>query len=186
MTNYSAERSIGARIAAARRARGYRTTKELATVMTGTGITTAVLENIESGRRANLDISTVLNLAHTLRVPVSALLAPISRPDDLVDLPNLNERLAGMTAVQFDAWISGSTTGAYTAATADERNALAELNTLRELQTAKRELHRLEVLAQLTGDEPDELRRMTTDQIDAAQARIDSLTAYLRSAGWEI
>ncbi len=186
MTGYSTERSIGARIAAARRARGYRTTKELAAVMTGTGITTAVLENIESGRRSNLDISTILNLAHTLHVPVSALLAPISRPDDLVDLPNLNEVLARMTAVQFDAWLSGTTAGAYVATTAAERNDLTELNALRELQTVRRELHRLEVVAQLAEDQPEPLRQTTTSQIDAAHDQIDHLQAYLRSAGWEV
>lgn len=186
MTTYSAERSIGTRIAAARRARGYRTTKELATVMTGTGITTAVLENIESGRRSNLDISTILNLAHTLGVPVSALLAPIGRPEDLVDLPNLNNTLAGMTAAQFDAWVSGTTTGAYTATTADERNDLAELEALRELQTARRELRRLETVAGLSTEEPEPLRRSTTSQIDSTRERIDNLQAYLRSAGWEV
>ncbi len=186
MTEYSAERSIGARIAAARRARGYRTTKELAAVMTGTGISVAVLENIESGRRSNLDISHILNLAHTLHVPVAALLAPISRPNDTVDLPNLTEELAAMTVAQFDAWIAGISSGAYTAATADERNDLAELNALRDLQTTRRELHRLETIAQLSSDEPEPLRQATAAQIDATRARVDSLVNYLHSAGWEI
>jgi len=186
MTEYSAEGNIGTRIAAARRSRGFRTTKELAAKMPGTGITTAVLENIESGRRSNLDISLLLNIAHTLHVPVTALLAPIARPNDPVDLPNLNPELAGMTASQFDAWIAGITTADYQATTADERNDLAELQALRELQTSRRELHRLEVLSKLTEGEPDILRQGTAAQIDAAHARIDNLRAYLLSAGWEI
>jgi transcriptional regulator with XRE-family HTH domain len=186
MTGYSAESSIGARIAAARRARGYRTTKELATAMTGTGISVAILENIESGRRSNLDISHILNLAHALHVPLSALLAPISRPNDPIDLPNLGGELAGMTAAQFDAWLTGTTGGAYTGTTADERNDLAQLTALRELQTARREIHRLETLAGLTIDAPEPLRQSTTSQIDATHERIDNLQTYLRSAGWEV
>lgn len=186
MTGYSAERSIGARIAAARRHRGYRTTKELAAAMTGTGISVAILENIESGRRANLDISTVLNIAHTLRIPVVALLAPISRPNDAVDLPNLNDTLASMTAAQFDGWLTGTTTGAYTAPTADERTDLAEMNALRDLQTARRELHRLEVTARLGDAIPELLQQLSATQLHAARARIETLETYLRSAGWEI
>lgn len=186
MTDYSAERSIGARIAAARRARGYRTTKEFVAVMAGTGISVAVLENIESGRRSNLDIVHIFNIAHALHVPVSALLVPISRPDDVVDLPNLDPELARMTAAQFDAWLTGSTTGAYVAATADERNDLAELNALRELQEAVRELRRLETVSQLRAEEPEPLRQATAAQIEAAQVRADGLRSYLQSAGWEI
>jgi transcriptional regulator with XRE-family HTH domain len=186
MTEYSAERNIGTRIAAARRSRGFRTTKELAATMPGTGITAAVLENIESGRRSNLDISILLNIAHTLHVPVTALLAPITRPNDLVDLPNLKPELSRMTAGEFDAWIAGITTADYRAGTAAERNDLAQLHALRELQTTRRELHRLEVVAGLSEDQPDVLQQATAAQIDAAHAQIDNLREYLRSAGWEV
>lgn len=154
--------------------------------MPGTGITSAVLENIESGRRSNLDVSHILNIAYTLHVPVTALLAPLARPNDHVDLPNLIEPIAGMTVAQFDAWIAGITTADYTPTTADERNDLAQLQALRELQTSRRELHRLEVVAQLSSDQPDILRQTTTDQIDATKARIENLREYLLSAGWEV
>ena len=183
MTEYSAERNIGTRIATARRSRGFRTTKELAATMPGTGITSAVLENIESGRRSNLDISMLLNIAHTLHVPVTALLAPISRPNDPVDLPNLKPEIAAMTASQFDAWVAGITTADYRAGTAPERNDLAQLHALRELQTARRELHRLEVVAGLSEDQPDVIRQGATAQIEAAHNQIENLQAYLRSAG---
>ena len=186
MTEYSAERNIGTRIAAARRSRGFRTTKELAAKMPGTGITSAVLENIESGRRSNLDISMLLNIAHTLHVPVTALLAPIARPHDPIDLPNLKPELAAMTASQFSAWVAGITTADYRAGTAAERNDLAQLNALRELQTTRRELHRREAVAGLSEDQPEVLRQATTAQIDAAQAQIENLQTYLRSASWEV
>ena len=186
MTEYSAERNIGTRIAAARRSRGFRTTKELAATMPGTGITSAVLENIESGRRSNLDISMLLNIAHTLHVPVTALLAPIARPNDLVDLPNLKPEIAAMTASQFSAWVAGITTADYRAGTADERNDLAQLNALRELQTTRRELHRLAAIAGLNEDQPDAIRQADAARIDAARGQVENLREYLLSAGWEV
>lgn len=154
--------------------------------MPGTGISSAVLENIESGRRSNLDISQILNIAHTLRVPVTALLAPVARPNDPIDLPNLTKQLASMTAAQFDAWIAGITTADYTPTTADERNDLAQLQALRVIQTTRRELHRLEVVAQFSDNQPEVFRRTTTVQIEAAQALIENLREYLLSAGWEV
>ena len=154
--------------------------------MPGTGITAAVLENIESGRRSNLDISMLLNIAHTLHVPVTALLAPIARPHDPVDLPNLKPEIAAMTASQFDAWIAGITTADYRAGTAAERNDLAQLHALRELQTSRRELYRLEVVAGLSEDQPEVLRQATTARIDAARAQVQNLREYLLSAGWEV
>jgi transcriptional regulator with XRE-family HTH domain len=186
MTEYSVERNIGARIAAARRSRGFRTTKELAAKMPGTGISAAVLENIESGRRSNLDVSQLLNIAHTLGVPVTALLAPLHRPGDPIDLPNLTEELATMTAGEFDAWVAGITTASYTARTGSERDDLAQLNALRELQTTRRELDRLHVVAKLSEDLPEALRQLDADQINATQTRINKLRHYLNSSGWEV
>ncbi|GMA94749.1 hypothetical protein GCM10025881_15730 [Pseudolysinimonas kribbensis] len=81
MADYAAAGSIGSRIAAARRSRGYRSVAELESALAGTGISQAVLANIESGRKADLDVSQVLNIARVLKVPVSFLLAPMSRPN---------------------------------------------------------------------------------------------------------
>jgi transcriptional regulator with XRE-family HTH domain len=187
MADYRAERSIGSRIAAARRARGFRTTKEFAAAMAGTGVTAAVLENIESGRKANLDISQVLNIAHALGVPVINLLAPMARPNAPIDLPNLSGTLADMTASEFDAWMSTVPNAGYTAVSAAERNERGELQALRELQVAQRELHRLEAADRLEGPErPAPLRDAATAHIEAMKDRISELRNYLSSAGWEL
>ncbi|MFS8083260.1 MAG: hypothetical protein ACMG51_07400 [Ginsengibacter sp.] len=154
--------------------------------MPGTGISAAVLENIESGRRSNLDVSQLLNIAHTLKVPVTALLAPIHRPGDLIDLPNLTEELAAMTAGEFDVWVAGITTADHIARTSAERDDLTQINALRELQTTRRELDRLHVVAKHSEDLPDRLRQLDADQIDAAQTRINKLRDYLNSSGWEV
>jgi transcriptional regulator with XRE-family HTH domain len=187
MADYRAERSIGARIAAARRSRGFRTTKELAAAMEGTGITPAVLENIESGRKANLDVSQLLNIARALEVPVVNLLAPMARPGDVVDLPNLGATLANMTASEFDSWLSSVPNASYVASTATERNERAELQAFRDLQVAERELRRLQAADRLEGDErPAPLRDAARAHLDATQQRISELQNYLSSAGWEL
>jgi hypothetical protein len=155
--------------------------------MEGTGITAAVLENIESGRKANLDLSQVLNIARALDVPVVNLLAPMARPRDLVDIPNLSPSLANMTAGEFDSWLSAIPGADYGSTSAAERNERAELQALRDLQVAQRELHRLETVDELEGPErPAALRATAEATITATTNRIRELRSYLRSAGWEV
>lgn len=187
MADYSAEKSIGARIAAARRARGFRSTKELAAAMEGTGLTESVLENLEGNRRANIDVSHVLNIAKALGVPVVSLLAPMARPESAVDLPNLGPAFADMTAAEFDAWLCAVPGSSYSAATPQERSDRAELQALRELQTARRELRRLDVARRLEDDidKPVALRDDLTAQRELLSSRIDRLRDFLASAGWE-
>ncbi|HEU0205528.1 MAG TPA: helix-turn-helix domain-containing protein [Pseudolysinimonas sp.] len=188
MAHYSSERSLGARVAAARRARGYRTLKELAAALEGTGLTASILQNIELDRRANIDISHVLNLARTLEVPVSYLLAPMARPGDIVDLPNLGASFKNMTASEFDAWLSAIPNASYTAGSAAERTDRAELQALRELQTARRELYRLEAIAGMEefGDESEALREDSRMKRAQLRSRIDGLQKFLASDGWEV
>lgn len=187
MAHYSSEGSLGARIAAARRARGYRTLKDLAEALEGTGLTVSILQNIELDRRANIDVSHVLNLAKTLDVPVSYLLAPMARPGDPIDLPNMGAALADMTASEFDAWLCAIPNADYTAVTAAERSDRAELQALRELQSATRELRRLEVVADLERDGGSEALRLDAQsKEDHLHSRIDGLRKFLISAGWEV
>lgn len=185
MAHYSSERSLGARVAAARRLRGYKTLKELAVALEGTGLTSSVLQNIELDRRANIDVSHVLNLAKVLGVPVSFLLAPMARPGDIVDLPNLGAAFANMTASEFDAWLSSIPNADYTATMAFERSDRAELQALRELQTARRELRRLEAAQDLEADEPA-LQADAITRIEHTKERISGLRKFLTSSGWEV
>ncbi len=155
--------------------------------MEGTGLTASVLQNIELDRRANIDVSQVLNLAMTLGVPVSYLLAPMARSGDPLDLPNLGPGFEKMTASAFDSWLSSIAEADYIAATADERSDRAQLQALRELQTLKRELRRSEVLSTIDDQgRPEALRQDLEDQLDSLRRRIQGLQDFLVSAGWEV
>ena len=68
----------------------------------------------------------LLNIAMALRVPLSYLLAPLGEPDRPLDLPNLSESFAGMTAIEFDAWLASAPDGRYQPESLEERNATSE------------------------------------------------------------
>jgi transcriptional regulator with XRE-family HTH domain len=188
MAEYAMASSIGARIGMARRARGFRTPFDLAAAMTGSGVTGAILANIESGRRVNLDVSQVLNIAKALGVPVSSLLAPMTRPQDPLDLPGLGSAFDGMTVAEFDSWICTVPNTSYVAPTADERNDRTELNALRELHVLRREIVRLGVVAELekTAELPESIAERTTARLAGLELDASKLREYLLSAGWEV
>lgn len=189
MTDYRGEASIGARIRAARRERGYRTTRELAETLTGTKITESVLENIESGRKADLTLGQFLSIAYALRVPPSYLLAPLVRPTAHLDLQNISEDLQSLSGAEFDAWFSGASTGAHRPTSTAERNDRENLDAYRELFSLRREIERLNVVAALEGEEHDGqdgggLSR-ALGRIDALQARAEDLAQLLSTAGFD-
>ncbi len=182
MADYALERSIGARIRAARKTRGFKSSHDLANAIGAPNLTEAIIENIEAGRKLDLNISQVLNIAMVLHVPVSSLLAPMARPSDSLDLPNLASRFAGMTASEFDAWLASIPNAEYRADTAAERNDLAELQALRELQVLHRELRRLSLIKDLADNELNG----TDDRIEDTARQIEQLRTYLASAGWDL
>jgi transcriptional regulator with XRE-family HTH domain len=173
MTDYRSEPSVGARIKLARRQRGYRTTRELADAIPGGNVTAAILENIESGRKADISISQLLNIARGLGVPPSMLLAPIGSPNSGLDLPNLSQQFDGMTATQFDCWLSATPASSYKPTLAAERADIDVLNSLRELGTLRRELERLRIVldVQSASGDPD-----LASSNDDLQDRIDRVT----------
>lgn len=187
MTDYRSERSVGARIKLARRQRGYRTTRELADAIPGGNVTAAILENIESGRKADISVSQLLNIARGLGVPPSMLLAPIGSPNSGLDLPNLSDQFDGMTAAEFDCWLSATPTSSYKPRLAAERVDTDVLNSLRELGTLRRELERLRIVldVQSASGDPDLLSsnddvRNRIDRVTGEAARVAGL---LVSAG---
>lgn len=189
MAEYAGGASIGARIKAARRARGFRTAKDLADSIVGGKLTEAIIENIEAGRKADLSISQLFNIAMALKVPVSFLAAPMARINAPLDLPNLSADFDGMTSEQFDGWISSTTSGAYRVEHNGERNDRAELALLRELQTLTREQHRLQVLLDLSEQSGSEVNNplsssTSTRLADLAKQRA-AIEAQLHNAGWK-
>ncbi|CAN5568240.1 hypothetical protein BH10ACT7_BH10ACT7_11930 [soil metagenome] len=193
MVDFRSERSLGARIQAARKMRGMRSTKDLADAIRGGNVTESILENIESGRKVTLDVSQLLNIAMALRVPLSYLLMPLGHPDDEVDLPNLSDAFKGMTVLEFDGWLTSSYEGAYVPATLEERNTIAELQALRAWSAQRSEVRRLQTVLDLereleatgTSDGPG-YGRSTSERLADARREADRLSAFLKAAGWAL
>lgn len=179
MAGYSAEGTIGARIKAARRARHIKSIREFAGLLQGTGLTESVLENIEAGRKSDLPVSELLNIARALRVPPSLLLAPLADSSRELDLPNLSGDLRGMSVAEFDAWLVGDSTGSYRSATADERSDLVELDAFRELQRLRRELARERAVGELED-------QTSSNRLEYLNQQTTELAKFLTSAGWII
>lgn len=173
MTDFRSETSVGARIKLARRQRGFRTTRDLAEAIPGGNVTAAILENIESGRKADISVSQLLNIARALGVPPTMLLAPIGRPNNELDLPNLSNDFDGMTAAEFDCWLSATPASSYVPGLAAERFDIDILASLRELGTLRREVDRLRIVrdVHLTSGDPE--LSASSDEIDD---RIDRVT----------
>ncbi|MEO6828006.1 MAG: hypothetical protein ABI255_07970 [Microbacteriaceae bacterium] len=190
MTDYRSESSIGARIKATRRQRGYRTTRELAEAMPGSHLTESILENIESGRKADPAISQLLNIARALAIPASFLLAPMGTPDAELDLPNLGDTFNGMSAGEFDSWLAAIPTSGYRSSIAAERSDIDQLNALRELQTQRREIQRLRAVAQVQSESDDKdldaALPVTNKRLTSAVSAARLLEDFLRSAGWAV
>lgn len=187
MADFRAETSIGVRIRLARRERGYRTTADLAEAIPGGNVTEAILENIESGRKADISISQLLNIARGLNVPVSMLLAPIGRPGATLDLGNLSDDFADMTAAEFDSWLSSTTASSYKPRLASERADIAILNSLRELGTLRRELDRLDIVLKTQNASGDRdliaTNAAVQKRIDRVAKEITEVAELLTSAG---
>ncbi|HEY5222315.1 MAG TPA: hypothetical protein VIJ18_04595 [Microbacteriaceae bacterium] len=187
MTDYLQQTSVGSRIKLARRARGFRTTRELADSIPGGNVTAAILENIESGRKADISVTQLLNIARALSVPPSILLAPIGHPNSPLDLPNLSDDFDGMTAAEFDCWFSATPASSYRPSLAAERADIDILNSLRELGTLWREVERLRIVrnvqsasgdTDLTGSNAE-----LEDRIDSVTREAAKLSSLLTTSG---
>lgn len=186
MTNFGTATTIGGRIQALRRARGMRTSKELADAIGGT-MTVSIIENIELGRKSNLDVAQLLSIAMALQVPPSYVLAPMNTPDAPLDLPGLSPAFDGMTAIEFDAWLASLESGAHHPTTLDGRTMRFELAALREWWAATAEVSRLKVLQRLENEEDlSDYTRSTSQQISETQREADRLATMLNAGGWAL
>jgi len=194
MADYRTAPTVGARIAAARKARGFKSTKDLADAIPGDSITGSILQNIEAGRKNDLAVAQLLNIAWALGVSPTWILAPIGSPAEHIDLPNIIPEIRDLTVAEFDAWFSGNTDGVYMPETSDEHNDRIQIAALRELLKEKRELQRLallkpayvEVFGDPSGDEAKDILQDKDQRIVNAARRIAQLEKFLASAGWEI
>jgi len=193
MADFKIATTVGARIAALRKARGFTSAKALADSIPSDSVTESLLQNIEAGRQNDLAVAQLLNIAWALRVSPVFLLAPLGSPHEHLDLPGIIPDLENLTVAEFDAWISGID-GAYRPITTDEHSERAQLEALRELLRERREARRLrtviELSAELTPHEPehDEPAKWADfqERLDDANRRIQQLETYLGSGGWNI
>ena len=187
MADFRSETNLGARIRLARRERGFRTTAELANAIPGGNVTESILENIESGRKADFSFSQLLNIARGLNVPLSMLLAPIGQPDSKLDLANLSDDFASMTAAEFDCWLSATPASSYRPRSAAEREDVATLNSLREFGTLSRELERLRIVleVQTASGDPDlsEASPETKERLNRLAQEVSRVATLLASSG---
>lgn len=186
MTDFGTAATIGGRIQALRRARGMRTSKELAEAIGG-AMTVSIIENIELGRKSNLDVAQLLSIAMALQVPPSYVLAPMNDPGAPLDLPGLSPAFDGMTAIQFDAWLSSLEHGAYNPTSLDGRNMRFELAALRSWSAATAEVRRLEVMQELEQSEgAGEYARATSQRLAETRREADRLATMLNAGGWSL
>ncbi|PXA71874.1 helix-turn-helix domain-containing protein [Cryobacterium arcticum] len=100
--------TVGKRIAYYRKELNLGSTADLAAAIGHPPITAAVLQNIESGRKADISISQLLNIAAALGISPLMLLTRADRPFESLDIPNLSDELKDVPAWQFDAWVSAT------------------------------------------------------------------------------
>jgi transcriptional regulator with XRE-family HTH domain len=191
VADYRTERTIGGRIQAARKARGIKSTRELADLVGNESVSVNILQNIESGRMTNLSAAQLLNIAYALKVSPSFLLSPMADADGEPDLPGLSAGLASMRPNEFDAWLAGSEFGAYRPISAPEMAERNQLAAFRDLDALLRERRRLRVL-QSSGapqtDHPsgpaDSNWNRVEQRLAAIEVQISDTRRYLDGAGW--
>ncbi|KFF58074.1 hypothetical protein JF66_21345 [Cryobacterium sp. MLB-32] len=194
MTDFLGQTGIGNRIQAIRKQHGIRSTKDLADAIPGDNVTESILQNIEAGRKQDLSVSQLLNIAKALNVTPIFLLTPIGRPHARLDIANLSSSFDGMTVVEFDAWISGDPQGAYRWTTYDEHSERTQLQAMRELDKLTRERKRLasnldveRSLSSAAGETGATQPWDTTEErLSEANRRISQLSSYLATAGWKL
>ncbi len=154
----------------------------------GVAPTQSTIENIELGRKASIDVVQLLNIAMALKVPLSYLLAPMGALDRSLDLPGLSEDFSSMSVGEFDAWLSSGTEGARIPTTLEERNAVSELQALREWRAKSSEVARLETALELEQSSGIAENRpypsSTEERLANARRDVGRLESFLRSAGW--
>ena len=193
MTQGFVEDSLGGRIAAFRKARGFSSTDQLAAAIGDGKMSGPVLRNIESGRKGDLSVSQLLNIAWALKVSPLLILAPLGRPSDPLDLPNLVSSLQCTSVAEFDKWVSMHTQGRFEFVAPSQLTDELAVDALRRLAiqvhqregTAK-ELRNLQEVETWAPQYADPARiEVLTGLWTRQDVEVDKLREYLRD-GFEI
>jgi hypothetical protein len=98
--------TIGKRIAGYRNSGEIGTAADLAARIPNPKVTASVIQNIESGRKADLSVSQLLDIAMGLGVSPLVLLVPVGAPFQRVDLPGVGDDVSSLTVHEFDQWLT--------------------------------------------------------------------------------
>lgn len=188
--------TIGRRIAGWRRARGFKSARELADAIPGEAITAPVLQNIEAGRKADIAVSQLLSIAYALRVPPTFLLFPMAASDRTPDLVGVSDDVANYRVGFLEAWFA-SEFSPYPSPMVE----LVDLDSVRaqrELLMLRTEVERLERSVKLeriydsqrppTAEELESRSRWDTTaaRLEGYRARIEELEELLAREGWPV
>jgi len=181
--------SLGRRVKAARRRRGFKSAAALAEAADAPQVTPQVVMNIESGRTPDPTVSQLLNIAAALQVSPALLLAPLGRRRDGLDLVGLTPELSKMTVSDFDAWLSAGE--AWQPSSPAGWEELHHLEAVRNLDRLFSERARLRTAAALEDEALKQAGQQAGPmsfgrQAEDTEARIQQLKSYLENAGWDL
>ena len=148
--DYKAD-GIGHRIARYRRFSGYATAADLARAIGNPRITAATIANIESGRRADVSVLQLIEIASTLGISPTLLLTDVFSPLGSPDIRGLNQDVARLDNAEMARWLAlePTNTGRVSEASIE----------IRELVTAQKGLKTLIGRVSAIDDELNGLRR---------------------------
>jgi transcriptional regulator with XRE-family HTH domain len=99
---------FGERVRRIRKERGYVSAAAFADAIDNAEISEGVIKNIESGRKADISVAHLLEIAMALDTPPLALLFDMTRPDEPVDLPGLGAAWLELSNADAEYWTSWS------------------------------------------------------------------------------
>lgn len=152
---------IGRRIASYRKARGFKTAAALAEHIPNDGITTSVIQNIESGRKPDVTVAQLLDIAWALRVTPVYLIAPANLPAELFEYPGVGEDVARLEVGDAIAWMTSrmNTNGLMNPTEGFIRNLVHHTDVLRDairdFPNAAHAAERVEPVAVVESEDPD-------------------------------
>lgn len=97
---------IGARIRRLRRAAGFKSREDLADAIGSPSVTAAVIKNIEAGRKADMSVVHLLEIAYAIGVSPLVLLLDFSHPNQKASIAGLGANFTGATNNDIDDWIT--------------------------------------------------------------------------------
>jgi transcriptional regulator with XRE-family HTH domain len=97
---------IGARIRRLRRAAGFTSREDLANAIGNPSVSAAVIKNIEAGRKADMSVVHLLEIAYALGVSPVVLLLDFSHPNQEATIAGLGPNFSGATNNDLDDWLT--------------------------------------------------------------------------------